>query len=75
MKKVFCKEAWAVSFNDMPSTMKMKAVSIMSAALRSSWVDECDGLTEQECADIGYSTHPEDWFIEEWLYEVIKGAR
>lgn len=28
---------------------------------RSAWIKECDGLTVQECAALGYMTHSE-WF-------------
>lgn len=64
MQKVFSKEIWALLTDR--ALLEMMLVDDMLG--HSSWVLECDGLTEAEMFKLGYATI-DAWLVEPYLFK------
>lgn len=60
-KKVFSADKW---YEDMVGLEWVSSVATKEEVFEVyDWVPKCDGLTEEEMREIGYSTH-DDWMVE-----------
>lgn len=64
MEKVFSKEVWAL----LTDRVFLEKVVAHSTLGHSSWVLECDGLTEAEIGKLGYATL-DAWLVEPYLFK------